>query len=372
MTAVKVLSSSSVAPYCDDTIKALEAKHPYKPPPSRPSNTFSEPPLVAEIDIITGFGLLQWALYRDRLVSKVAMKGVGKEMSKLLSEYHNDGSLAMLTMDFSNAFNLVDRSALLYEVTHWDLSFSLVLHPLVHKIRDSCKLLLHAWYLDDETVIGDSEKVARVLDIIKASGPGLGLKLNIKKTEIFWPSCKGVKLREGLFPVDIRRPSLGVKLLGGVVSRDTHFITGMAVRGAVNVVDFMSLLPELHDPKSELLLLRSYELGQHMSLVEYNTILKYRLMIPLFSVDAICPVCRKACLDSFREHAVQCKELPSFKYRHDMVRDVLYGICRRVEISAKKEAHVNFFTGPSDDNPHSKRLAFWFLDGLEGNMRAWI
>nr|GEU84570.1 putative reverse transcriptase, RNA-dependent DNA polymerase [Tanacetum cinerariifolium] len=33
-------------------------------------------------------------------------------------------------------------------------------------------------------------------------------------------------------------------------------------------------------------------LGQHMSPVEYHTILKYRLMISLFSVDAICPVAR--------------------------------------------------------------------------------
>ncbi|GJV86422.1 putative reverse transcriptase domain-containing protein [Tanacetum coccineum] len=254
-----------------------------------------------------------------RLVSMVAMKGVGKEMSKylgdfqfgvgvsggaeavlhsanrVLSEYHNDGSLAMLTVDFSNAFNLVDRSALLHEVrvrcpsislwvdflygqatrlyigdTHiWSatgvqqgdplgpLLFALVLHPLIHKIRDSCKLLLHAWYLDDGTVIGDSEEVSRVLDIIKVSGPGLGLELNIKKTEIFWPSCNGTKLREGLFPVDIRRPSLGVKLLGGAVSRDADFISGLAMRRAANAVDLMSLLPQLHDPQSELLLLRS-------------------------------------------------------------------------------------------------------------------
>ncbi|GKC01131.1 hypothetical protein Tco_0987267 [Tanacetum coccineum] len=48
-TAVKVLSSFGVALYCDDTIKALEANHPYKPPPSMPSITFFEPPLVAEI-----------------------------------------------------------------------------------------------------------------------------------------------------------------------------------------------------------------------------------------------------------------------------------------------------------------------------------
>nr|GEZ29478.1 putative reverse transcriptase domain-containing protein [Tanacetum cinerariifolium] len=60
-----------------------------------------------------------------------------------------------------------------------------------------------------------------------------------------------------------------------------------------------------------------------MSPVEYRTILKYRLMIPLFSVDAICPVCRKSCLNSFGEHA-------------------------RVGIFAKKEAPVNFLNDPSD------------------------
>nr|GEZ43629.1 putative reverse transcriptase domain-containing protein [Tanacetum cinerariifolium] len=64
-------------------------------------------------------------------------------------------------------------------------------------------------------------------------------------------------------------------------------------------------------------------LGQHMSALEYRTILKYRLMIPLFPVDEPCPVCRKVCLDSFGEHAVHCRELPGFKYRHDLVRDVL-------------------------------------------------
>nr|GEU91684.1 putative reverse transcriptase domain-containing protein [Tanacetum cinerariifolium] len=142
------------------------------------------------------------------------MKGVCKEMSKylsdfqyevrvsggveavlhsvnrLLSEYHNDGSLSMLIVHFSNAFNLVDRSALLHELGDplGPLLFALILHPLLHKIKDSCKRLLYAWYLDDGTVIGDSEEVVRVLHIIKMSGPSLGLELNIKKTEIYWPS----------------------------------------------------------------------------------------------------------------------------------------------------------------------------------------
>ncbi|GJR84997.1 hypothetical protein Tco_0209008 [Tanacetum coccineum] len=68
--------------------------------------------------------------------------------------------------------------------------------------------------------------------------------------------------------------------------------------------------------------------GQHISPVKYRTILKYRLMIPLFPVDEICQVCRKACLDSFGERAVHCKELSGFTYRHDMVRDVIFYVCR--------------------------------------------
>ncbi|KAJ0755711.1 putative exostosin [Helianthus annuus] len=87
-------------------------------------------------------------------------------------------------------------------------------------------------------------------------------------------------------------------------------------------------------------------LGQCMSAVEYRAILKYRLMVPLFSVDDPCPVCRKYCLDSFGEHAIHCKELPGFKYRHDLVRDVLYDILKRPGISIKKEVPVDFLTDP--------------------------
>jgi hypothetical protein len=56
-------------------------------------------------------------------------------------------------------------------------------------------------------------------------------------------------------------------------------------------------------------------------------------MIPLFSIDEVCPVCRKACLDKFGEHAVHCRELSDFKYRHDFVRDVLCDIFQRAGIS---------------------------------------
>ena len=61
-------------------------------------------------------------------------------------------------------------------------------------------------------------EVAKALDIIRAEGPTLGLVLNIKKTEVFWPSCNGSKVQSGAFPSGIGRPARGVKLLGGAVS----------------------------------------------------------------------------------------------------------------------------------------------------------
>uniref|UniRef100_A0A251SW88 Auxilin-like protein n=1 Tax=Helianthus annuus TaxID=4232 RepID=A0A251SW88_HELAN len=90
------------------------------------------------------------------------------------------------------------------------------------------------------------------------------------------------------------------------------------------------------------------DLGQRMSAVEYRSILKHRLMIPMFPNDETCLVCRKACLDKYEEHALHCRELSEFKYRHDFVRDTLMDILRRVGISAKKEAPVNFLTNPAE------------------------
>ncbi|GJZ31024.1 hypothetical protein Tco_0576071 [Tanacetum coccineum] len=188
------------------------------------------PPILAEF---VAYASLTPLLKPDNEIRPIAVgtilsggaEAVLHSVNRVLSEYHNDGSLAMLIVDFSKAFNLVDRSALLHEQGDplGPLLFALILHPLLHKIKDSCKLLLHAWYLDDGTVIGDSEEVVRVLDIIK--------------------------LRDGLFPIDIQRPSSGVKLLGGADNRDAYFIIGLAMRRATNVVDLMSLLPLLHDPQ---------------------------------------------------------------------------------------------------------------------------
>ncbi|XP_076945901.1 uncharacterized protein LOC143617132 [Bidens hawaiensis] len=92
----------------------------------------------------------------------------------------------------------------------------------------------------------------------------------------------------------------------------------------------------------------------------------------LFPVDDPCPVCRKACLDSFGEHAVHCKELPGFKYRHDLVRDVLYDVLKRARISAKKEAPVNFLTDPLDGRSTLRPSDILVFGWEKGSTRALI
>ncbi|GJX74848.1 putative reverse transcriptase domain-containing protein [Tanacetum coccineum] len=308
----------------------------------------------------------------------------------LLSEYHNDVCLAMLTVGFSNAFNLVDISALLHEVrvscpsislwvdflygqaarlymgdTHiWSttgvqqgdplgpLLFALVLHPLVHKIRDSCKLLLHAWYLDDGTVIGDSEEVARVLDIIKVSGPGLSLELNIKKTEIFWPSFNGAKLREGLFPVDIRRPSLGVKLLGE--SCLCGSIENIVVCGGPFFRDLQWQLASLPIRLGGLGLYSAKEASFYAFVASRAQ--SWVLQDHILRGNGLCG------MDDDYVSTLACLRdtIPSFDFSYFLLAILIDRlgqhmspvksriILKRVGISAKKEAPVKFLTNPSD------------------------
>jgi hypothetical protein len=63
-------------------------------------------------------------------------------------------------------------------------------------------------------------------------------------------------------------------------------------------------------------------------------------MILLFPIDEVCSVCRKACLYTFGEHAIHCKELPNFKYKHEFVRDAFFYIFRRAGVYTSEEGGV--------------------------------
>ncbi|KAL8167526.1 hypothetical protein V2J09_009025 [Rumex salicifolius] len=139
----------------------------------------------------------------QRLVSKVAALVVRNEfgvgvtnrgeainhvVNRLIETLRGAHNMSMLMVDFSNDFNLIDRSTMLSEVRHrcpslslwvefcyarparlyydeaiWlscqgvqqcdsfgPLLFALTLHPLVHQINEDCNLDFMALYLDEE------------------------------------------------------------------------------------------------------------------------------------------------------------------------------------------------------------------------------
>ncbi|GJV08329.1 putative exostosin-like protein [Tanacetum coccineum] len=201
--AVKVLCSSGVAPFGTDTLTALLAKHPFCPPPLCMGGALwfcsvyghiLAPHAVAQNRTlgISLFRLLLGAAIWRRLASKVAIRGVRKEMSKYLRDFQ---------------FGRVGVPKRRAECrASWRKIFFLILVSL-------------RWALG-------------------AEGLAWASKLNIKKTEVFWQSCNGVKVKDGLFPRDIGRPTLGVKSwrrcfrlmsLAQFAARDNGFVAGQAV-----------------------------------------------------------------------------------------------------------------------------------------------
>lgn len=77
-------------------------------------------------------------------------------------------------------------------------------------------------------------------------------------------------------------------------------------------------------------------------------VLKYRLGVPLVTDCCVCSDCKLLKLDSYDDHAVQCAAEVGTKRRHDIVRDVLVGICGRIGVLSKKEVALETMYVPLD------------------------
>jgi hypothetical protein len=161
--------------------------------------------------------------------------------------------VATLKVDFSNAFNLVDRQTFLDllvtkvpALTPWVSScytvagrlrynhstilstcgvqqgdplgpflFSLALDALVLDIKRHHPELLMAWYLDDGIITGPPADLAAVLRLMEERGPALGLQLNMGKCEVW---SKDPELDMSSVPARvIRVAGDGFELLGSSV-----------------------------------------------------------------------------------------------------------------------------------------------------------
>lgn len=112
-------------------------------------------------------------------------------------------------------------------------------------------------------------------------------------------------------------------------------------------------------------------LSQHMSQLEQCIILRYRLIIFLFPIDEVCPIFRKTWQDTFEENTIHYRKLLGFKYRHDLVRDVLFDIFWWFGVPMKKETPMNFLTEPHQRISAHRPTNILCAGGQEGNMHVW-
>ena len=196
-------------------------------------------------------------------------------------------------LDFSNAFNSIDRSALFIQVrsrfpvlSRWleccygaqphllfgdftipsccgvqqgdplgPFSFSLLLHPIVERLKSEVPgLLLKGWYLDDGVLCGSLDDLLAAISIIEEAGPPCGLHLNLSKSLLFLPPDRSDS--HNPLPQAIPTSSEGFILLGAPVGPPSFCQSVISAR-VYNIRSSIQLLPQLEDSHSQCSLLRS-------------------------------------------------------------------------------------------------------------------
>ena len=197
----------------------------------------------------------------------------------------------MALIDFTNAFNEVNRSTMLTMVREklpslfpWvyfcysiaaplfvqsetihattgvqqgdplgPLLFALVLQPHLVHIKDNFNVKLGA-YLDDVTVIGSQESILQILQYFRTAGPPEGLHVS-SKTLVWFPAGRSssTTFLDGWSVAN----SNGVQLLGGSVSTDQSFTNSVAMSCVVKWQHSLHLMMQIRDPQLQLLLLRA-------------------------------------------------------------------------------------------------------------------
>ena len=224
---------------------------------------------------------------------KSGCEAIVHSVSRVLEDPNsNPDECWTLLIDFSNAFNSIDRSKMFKEVrarfpslspwlescygcqpfllledTHirscngvqqgdplGPLGFAAALQPIIEKVQSGVpNLKVNAWYLDDGTLVGSPSDLASALSIIEREGPSRGLRLNRAKSLLF--RSGSTSPNSNPLPPDIPVADEGFSLLGCPVG-PSHFCNRSVLSRVERVKECLSKLPDLQDSQLEYTLLR--------------------------------------------------------------------------------------------------------------------
>jgi hypothetical protein len=142
--------------------------------------------------------------------------------------------------------------------------YSLAMRPLSIIIMKACPGLgLIVFYLDDGSIDGDSEDVAKALRLVDELGPSYGIYPNKSKTVVLCAKSLPVADRERLFS-GCEVTDEGIKLLGGAIG-SPEFARKMVADKIKKVLHLMDEILRLQDPHRQFTLLKfclsGYKLG---------------------------------------------------------------------------------------------------------------
>lgn len=205
---------------------------------------------------------------------------------------HKSSGMALLKIDFKNAFNLLDRATFvrassamfpgLERWTRWCYTQSpLLVYDHSRVFESSCGVqqgdplgplyfccglqsvidkistlgpVYQKWYMDDGGIVGPPEVLLQAWEILKSDGPALGLQLNPAKCEWSWldGACS--------LPCPLERvalvPTDEVQMLGVPLGSDgfvSTFVKGKLLASSTKV---MAKLAEFDDTQAAMYLLR--------------------------------------------------------------------------------------------------------------------